>query len=363
MRSIPGWTLVSELTGLWSDGRSSQIMCVRLRRLDAVLQMQADSGELREWPLTGIRISPRLASTPRTLKLPDGGWLEIPDDPLLDSWFSRPSSRIEAWVDRLERHRYAILTAAFLTVALAVAFIQYGLPWAALKVAERIPESVEKSSSNQVVAALERLHIKPSALPEARQRQLQADFRALVAGEPRAEQMQLLLVDAEAVGPNAFALPDGRIYMTDQLIELAQSDDELLAILAHEAGHHVHRHGMRNALESTSIFLLVGLLLGDASGSSLAVALPATLLGNSFSRGHESEADAYAFDLLLRRGRSPEDFAVAMERIATAMDIGDGQGGYLDDGVLGYLSSHPPSRARIEAARRAAQSKSGQDAH
>ena len=62
--------------------------------------------------------------------------------------------------------------------------------------------------------------------------------------------------------------------MTDELVALAKSDDELLAVLAHEAGHHVHRHGLRGAMEGSAVFLLSGLMLGDATGSSLAVSRP-----------------------------------------------------------------------------------------
>ena len=39
------------------------------------------------------------------------------------------------------------------------------------------------------------------------------------------------------IDANAFALPSGIIVMTDELVELAKSDDELISVLAHEIGH------------------------------------------------------------------------------------------------------------------------------
>ena len=189
----------------------------------------------------------------------------------------------------------AIATAAVLTVFATVAFVQFGVPMLASIVAERMPHSVERHASQQVVAVLKRTHFEPTRQSVSRQRHLKREFAKMVQGEPRAEQMRLHLVDAPAMGPNAFALPDGQIYVTDGLVELATSEDELLAVLAHEAGHHVHRHGMRQTLESSSVFLLAGMFLGDVSGSSLAVSIPAVLLSNGFSRGHEREADEYAF--------------------------------------------------------------------
>ena len=105
---------------------------------------------------------------------------------------------------------------------------------------------------------------------------------------------------------------------------------------------------MRGALESSSIFLVAGVLFGDVSGSSLAVSIPATLLTSGFSRGYEREADGYAFGLLLRRGQSPKAFASMMRRLSA--DMPDG----LEEGPIGYLSTHPPSPERIAAAERAA---------
>ncbi len=349
---MPASTSASDvLEGQWSDGRSSRLRSVQVSRIGDSLQVDDGVGDVQSWPLATVRISPRLGRTPRTLSLPDGGRIELPDSAALDIWFPRPPSRVEAFADWLERRKYAIAASALITVALIVGFVQYGLPWGAQKIAERLPPAVERSASDQVVRVLEKLHLQPTQLPAARQAALQSQFKAMIKDEPRTEQMRLVLVDAPGIGPNAFALPDGRIYMTDELVELAESDDELLAMLAHEAGHHVHRHGMRGAIESSSVFVLAGLMLGDISGSSLTVSVPATLLSNGFSRGHEREADQYAFALLKRHGKSPKDFAGLMSRLMKENGMGDADGG-----VIGYLSTHPPSEERVRAAEAAAAS-------
>ena len=345
-------TLASDmLAGQWSDGLSSRLRPVQVSCAGDFLQADIDGVAVGHWPLAEIRISPRLGRTPRTLTLPDGGRIELADSTTLDEWFPQPPSRVEAFADWLERRKYAIAGAAVITVAVIVGFLQFGLPWVALKIAERMPPIVEESASNQVVRVLERLELKPTQLPQARQQSLQSQFKTLIKDEPRAEQMRLILAAADGIGPNAFALPDGRIYMTDELVELAKSDDELLAVLAHEAGHHVHRHCVRGAIESSSVFVLAGLLLGDATGSSIAVSLPATLLSNGFSRDHEREADQYAFALLKRHGRSPKDFATLMSRLMKAHGMDES-----DEGVVGYMSTHPPSEERVRAAEAAAAS-------
>lgn len=340
---------MSELAGIWYDGQSSRSRAVRLYSpVAGCLRIDAGPDDAHDWSLRDIAISPRLGRTPRILRLPDGGRIECADAPLLAAWFPRAPSRVEALADGLERRRWAIAAAAAFTAVFIFAFLRFGVPWAAMEVAERMPSSVERHVSDQVVVLLERMHFSPSRVPAARREKLQREFRALVAGESRSQQMRLNIVSAAVIGPNALALPDGRIYLTDELVALAGSDEEILAVLAHEAGHHVHRHGMRQALESSSVFLLAGMLFGDASGSSLAVSIPAALLSNGFSRGHEREADAYAFDLLRRHGHSPRAFASLLQRLSRKLPS------EIEQGPAGYLSTHPPSPERIQAAERAA---------
>ncbi|MFL6591298.1 MAG: M48 family metallopeptidase [Luteimonas sp.] len=337
-----------ELPGLWFDGRASRARPVRVRLLPGLLSVDGlDDATPCDWPIQSVAISPRLGRTPRVLRLPNGARIEVADSPSFTHWLGRPVGGMEQAADWLERRRAAVLVAAVSTVVATLAFLHSGVPWLAGKAATHVPAVVERQAARQVVALLRRTGMRTSTLGAARQVALQRQFRRLVGGEPRAQEMRLVLVHAPSIGPNAFALPDGRIYLTDELVAITESDAELMAVLAHEAGHHVHRHAMRQALESSSVFLLAGVLLGDVSGSSLAVSLPAVLLSNGFSRGHEREADDYAFSLLEKRGVSPRAFATVMRRL---MKRDPAAGG----GPIGYLSTHPPTPERIAAAERAA---------
>ena len=165
-----------------------------------------------------------------------------------------------------------------------------------------------------------------------------------------AEAPEVEPADIMEAGGGLVLVPVRHVAMFDgEPVPLTPPEVEVLAVLAHEAGHHVHRHGMRQAIESSSVFVAAGLLFGDVSGSSVAVAIPATLLSNGFSRDHEREADAYAFDLLRRRGLSPAAFARIMDRLARH------HGELAKEGdVAGYLPTHPPTPERIRAAEAAA---------
>ena len=329
------------LPGIWYDGLGSQRMPVRIwQPMAGMLRVVPQRGQPFDLRVETLRISPRLGSTARILKMPQGGHLECGDARELDAWIP-DRHRIEKMADWLERRWLAAIGAGLATIAGVVLFFTVGLPAIADRVVAKVPPSVEQVIGAQTMALLDRTALKPSRLPSARQQDLQAQFRALVVGVPRADTMRLDLRDAPGIGPNAFALPGGDIVMTDQLVALAKSDDELLAVLAHETGHHVHRHAFRMALENGGVAAMAGFLFGDVSGTgALSVSIPILLLNNGYSRAHEHEADLYAIALLRKRGHSPRPLADILRRLEAAYGGSPSQ--------ASYLSTHPPSEERIE---------------
>lgn len=338
------------LAATWFDGRSSRARPAELTcPVPGTLRLESE-GDVLEFATAEVELSPRLGRMARSLGLPGEGHLQIADSPVLDQWIAG-RHRVESWADWLERRRTAAIGAGVATVLGVVLFFQVGLPWMANKIAPLVPRAVEVQISEQAMSLMDRMQLGPSQLPKARRRELQLKFEALVAGLPRADQLRVDFRNAPALGPNAFALPDGRIIVTDQLVALVESDDELVAVLAHEAGHHEHRHGMRGALESSAVVVVAGFLFGDLSGTgSLSVSIPVLLLETGFSREHEREADGFAFELLQRRGISPATFGTVMKRLSE-------HHGEKDEGPMSYLSTHPVSAERIEAANRAAAEK------
>ena len=107
--------------------------------------------------------------------------------------------------------------------------------------------------------------------------------------------LQVMFRKGGALGPNAFALPDGTIVFTDEMVRLAEHDDELSAVLAHEIGHVVRRHGMRTIIQDSLLGFLILAITGDITGSSeLFIGLPVLLTEMAYSREFEREADQYA---------------------------------------------------------------------
>ena len=125
------------------------------------------------------------------------------------------------------------------------------------------------------------------------------------------------------------------------MVDIAGNDDELVGVLAHELGHVHHRHALRAWLQNSMTALGFALLTGDVTSvTAFAATLPTALVEAKFSRAFETEADDYAMALLTQLDLSPADLAALLRRL--------GRGAQDDDGALGYLSSHPATRDRIE---------------
>jgi Zn-dependent protease with chaperone function len=337
--------MTDRFAGTYFDGISGREHAVELRRVGASHYAVHGDGIERGGALDKIAITPRLARVPRTIEFADGARLLIAHDAPIDAWFPRPRG-LEAWVDRLERHAYAVALAIVVCIATMAAGATWGVPWLADRIAEHIPPAAEHALGEQVLASLDRLGLKVSALETERRDELTARFAKLSQGSGDAPGYRLEFRDAPGIGANAFALPGGTIVVTDQLVERIGDDREFDAVVAHEIGHQQHRHALRQTLRSSFVAIVAAFFAGDvSSASTVVVAIPTFLLDSHYSRAFEAEADRHAFDLLAQNGESPHWFAAAMRRLAAESP---------DDGQLAYLSSHPTNALRIAAADAAA---------
>lgn len=121
--------------------------------------------------------------------------------------------------------------------------------------------------------------------------------------------------------PNAFALPNGYIYVHEGLLDGLPgdgplTDDELAFVLAHEMMHVVLNHGSRESSVSTSLQRLI-----NRSGvvRSQATQLVAKLLRGSveasYSRELETEADREALICMAQAGYKPEAALTLFDRM------------------------------------------------
>ena len=162
--------------------------------------------------------------------------------------------------------------------------------------------------------------------------------------------------------PNAFALPGGYVYVSRGLLAIANSEDELANVIAHEVVHVAARHHAQRQARATGAGLLAlpGLLagalipgpLGDLVTASVAVAGGGVLAG--YSRSQELESDRVGQQMAAQAGYQPKalaDFLATLERDSALRLERLGE----ERSMPGFFDTHPstPKRAS-QAAERAA---------
>jgi len=168
---------------------------------------------------------------------------------------------------------------------------------------------------------------------------------------------------------NAFALPNGRVYLHTGLLARLENEAQLATILAHETTHVTHRHALkftRDARNKALAFTVLGIaasigvaavagdqarrgnpvtahVLSQTANVMLGLGLQLSLLAavNGFGRDLEAEADQEGMDRLVRAGYDPGEAPKVFELLK--QDHGDP--GKMENFFFG---SHPRLAERIE---------------
>lgn len=341
------------IDGTYFDGRSSRRHSVSLTVSEGVLHLAGDGVERRE-PLAAVRVSEPMGPA-RILSFADGAQCEVTDLDGLAQLLAATGHR-DGWVARVQR-RWDVALASFAVIAAVLAAgYMWLLPWAAERIAAALPELVVAQIERNVMAQIDHV-LPPSELSPARQEALQERFAGYARRLPDAPAVRVAFRLGGPVGANAFALPGGQIIVTDELVLLARDDDDIAAVVSHELGHVAGRHGLRQALQSTVIGLVVGWMVGDFS-SVLAIA-PTVYLQTHYSREFEREADDYGARLMRANGLSPSRLADMLERMQQKQldarkNAAGAAGKSLEEGRPGiedYFSSHPSTAERLQRLR------------
>jgi Zn-dependent protease with chaperone function len=280
------------IDAIYFDGQSSRRNPVTLIIHKRVISMRGE-GIRRNARLSQVDVSERLAHAPRILRFKDGATVEIADskfDKML-----RANRYREPKVTRWQQNWPLSLLALVTLIVMLISGYQWGLPWAADHIAQRLPSSIEQKLGDEGLALLDKHYLLPSRLSLAEQARLRKLFAQMK--QPHGDKTSYRLEFRRSnIGPNALALPNGVILMTDELVALAGNDDAVLGVLGHELGHVRHRHSTRRLLQAMGVGVVVNVLIGDVSG--VLATVPSFLLDQKYSRDFERESDQYAIDMM-----------------------------------------------------------------
>ncbi|HEV8588310.1 MAG TPA: M48 family metalloprotease [Pyrinomonadaceae bacterium] len=150
--------------------------------------------------------------------------------------------------------------------------------------------------------------------------------------------------------PNAFALPNGSIYVTTGLMSLMDNESELAAVIAHELTHVMRRHTYLQNRSNRKKFLTMNVMAavgayapGGIVGAVISVVtaiapfiIIATIFG--YSRDLEREADLKGIDMMISAEYPPEEMVNVMKLLDKDIE---------GENVRLFYNDHPALRERI----------------
>ncbi|MCQ8877693.1 M48 family metallopeptidase [Pseudoalteromonas shioyasakiensis] len=320
----------------FAASNKSQIQLVDSQQRNTLLSVLITECQI-ESPLPGVASELNFA----------GGGRFVPED-INHRWaFTHTKTGMS---ERLEKSKPLILASVIL-IPLLLWFILYrGIPAIAVySVSLASPATVE-AMGNQSLKVIEKVALAPSQLPDETQNNIQQQWQQML-DELNLDStiFRLSFYQSDYFAANAFALPHGRVIVTDELVTLLKDKpDALRAILLHEIGHVEYQHGIRLAAQATASTIVLAVIFGDLEGiTEVVLGSSSSFLQQAFSRDMEREADKYAIEKLIALGYSNNDFADAIQALQNKLD----EQAQLDDSWFKYLSTHPSSQERIDFAR------------
>lgn len=299
-----------------------------------------------------LDIPQRLGSTPRRILLGNGQIFVTKENDLVDKLINKRRSK--SLLFKLESNIALVLISLVITIAVAFSFFKWGVPYTSKKLAYAMPLELNKLISDNSLKALDKFMFNPSKLDLDKKEEILRSFEKDILPFIKKEDGFKYKIHfkewkiAETDIPNALALPNGDIVLTDEFVKLSKNKDEINSVILHEIGHIKHKHSLQRLVEGTFITVVMMFITGDASVfSDMGIGLGSVLVDSHYSREHESQADEYAFKMMLKLKIDPKNFVSILSRITDDENVNE-----KDEEFLNYISSHPNTKVRIKNALR-----------
>ena len=143
--------------------------------------------------------------------------------------------------------------------------------------------------------------------------------------------------------PNAFASPDGTIFVTTGLIRaLEYKKDAIAAVLAHEIGHIALRHGRSRLAKELGWWAALSALFGvDQPAARVAGNIAGAMQPLGYGRNLELEADSAGLRYLQKLHYPPDTMKKLLIKIEEIEKSREAP-------VVACLSTHPSGKERLE---------------
>lgn len=257
----------------------------------------------------------------------------------------RHSAQVQAQLTsdlgRRELLRALRLTGYFvLGCVVATWVVSASLSFMARTVADRVPMSWEVSFGRAEIDKLRREGRLSDDTNEVAQLAAVAAPLIKVLPEDRRDLKFYILEDSD---PNAFALPGGYVVVHSGLLQMTDTPEELLGVLAHELAHVTQRHAIRKEIAAAGPLLIFGVFLHSRSGAGNLLALGSGLMVfEGFSQRYETEADDVGWKYLVAANIDPRGMIETFKKLKASEGLFD-----TDRSVTHAFDSHPALTKRI----------------
>ena len=350
------------ISGKWyAKGSSAQVDATLLVTEDSFI-LKVKDGMNYSALLHTLDVEGRLGNVTRKITLEDGSVFATQDNDAIDLAFKKQLPG-KGLLHSLESNMHWVITSIALTLILGFGFFKWGVPWASEKIAHALPHETNQLIASNTLDFLDEYVFEESKISEEQKQKIRIHFMSQIVplaasnDEIKYKLHFRLWKDADLSIPNALALPAGDIILTDKFVQLCENQEEMDAVLLHEMGHIEHRHSLTMLIESTFVAVAVMMIVGDSNGfADTGAGLGSLLVSSNYSRGHESQADLFAFKHMLHVKRDPIVFSNIMNRMTVYMQTATNstnkqKKGEPEASILDYLSSHPNTKQRVEIAR------------
>ncbi|HEX4262777.1 MAG TPA: M48 family metallopeptidase [Verrucomicrobiae bacterium] len=242
---------------------------------------------------------------------------------------------------RRETNRALRLTAYFIVFCIvATWFCSVSLSFMVRTIASWVPMEWEEKFGEEEIA---QLRSEGRLIDDTNQiAQLAALAQPLIKVLPENRRnLKFYILDDEE--PNAFALPGEHVVVHKGLLQMVDTPEELLGVLAHELAHETQRHVIRHKIAAAGSLAVFGVFIHGkrASGSLLGMG-SGILVSQGFSQNYESEADAVGWKYLVAANIDPRGMISVFKKLKAQED------------AMGFshlmpqsLASHPALSKRI----------------
>lgn len=143
---------------------------------------------------------------------------------------------------------------------------------------------------------------------------------------------------------NAFALPNGKIYIHTGLLALIENEAQLALLIAHEMNHVLYKHSLKqneNAKAVATFGQLFSVISSPFDGGLIGALIQVSSI-YGYSQYHENEADEKGYEQIVQAGYDPKEASKLFTLMLDNIKLNKISQPY-------FFSTHPRVEERIES--------------